>query len=292
MTPEPMSSSRLTSSGGLAFVLLWSTGYIAAAFALHGNGPYTLAVVRFAGSALLIGAWLLIARPASAMTRAALLHAAAAGVLLQAGFFGFTYAGLHAGVAPAVAGLITGLMPLTTAAGAAALLGERLTRGGIIGLAFGLVGVLFVIVPDLRASGSWLGYLCMLLALLSLSAGTLYQKRHASALDPRLALFMQLGASLIVMLPFAWQSEHLQLHPQAGSLLGIAWLILCNSCAGLLLYLWLLRHGGAARVSGLFYLVPPVTAVLAALVLGARFGWHDAAGFALAAAGVWLAQRG
>ncbi|WP_206370244.1 DMT family transporter [Solimonas marina] len=277
--------------GGLAFVVLWSTGYIAAAAALHGSGPYTLAVVRFAGSAALIGLWLLVQRAAPA-SRRALLHAAVAGVLLQAGFFGFTYAGLRTGVSPAVAGLITGLMPLTTAAGAALLLGERLKRGAALGLVLGLAGVLFVIVPDLRIAGSVLGYVFMLCALLALSAGTLYQKRHATTLDPRLALVVQLLASLVVLLPFAWHLERLQMHAQPWAIAGIVWIILCNSCAGLLLYLWLLRHGGAGRVSGLFYLVPPVTAVLAALLLGARFGWHDAVGFGLAAAGVWLGQRG
>ncbi len=221
-----------------------------------------------------------------------LAHAAIAGLLLQAGFFGFTYAALRVGVPAAAAGLITGLMPLTTALGAALLLGERLRREAALGLALGLAGVLLVVLPDLRAPGSVLGYGCMLLALLSLSGGTLYQKRHATALDPRLALLVQLLASLVVLLPFAVTLEGLRLRPGAALYAGVAWVILVNSCAGLLLYLWLLRHGGAARTAGLFYLVPPATALLAALALGARFGWHDALGFALAAAGVWLGQRG
>ncbi|MGH8444953.1 MAG: DMT family transporter, partial [Solimonas sp.] len=189
------------------------------------------------------------------------------------------------------AGLICGLMPLVTALGAALLLGEPLRRAAIAGFALGLAGVLLVVGPGLHA-GSLLGYGSMALALLSLSLGTLYQKRHASALDPRLALLAQLGASLLVMLPFAWGLEGLAVHPSAQMLGGTAWLILVNSCAGLLLYLWLLASGGAGRVASLFYLVPPVTAVFAALVLQARFGWHDALGFALAAGGVWLGQRG
>lgn len=290
MNQTPPTAPDTGIAGGLAFVVLWSTGYIAAAAALHGSGPFTLAVVRFGGSALLIGLWLLLRRAAPASSRA-LAHAAIAGVLLQAGFFGFTYAGLRAGVPAAAAGLITGLMPLTTAAGAALLLGESLHRNAVLGLGLGLAGVLFVVLPDLRATGPLLGYLSMGAALLSLSLGTLYQKRHATALDPRLALVVQLTASLCVLLPFAWRLEHLVLQLQPQVIAGIAWVILVNSCSGLLLYLWLLRHGAAGRVASLFYLVPPVTAVFAALVLHARFGWHDAAGFTLAAAGVWLGQR-
>jgi drug/metabolite transporter (DMT)-like permease len=277
--------------GGLAFVLLWSTGYISAAFALQGTGPYTLAILRFLGTALVIGAWvtaLRLPRPRGV----ALAHAAVGGVLLQSGFFGFAYAGMRAGVPPAAAGLIAGLMPLTTALGARVLLGERMNRGAMLGLGLGLAGVLLVVVPDLQAPGTRLGYGFMLLALLSLSLGTLYQKRHAGELDARVALIAQVMAAAAVVLPVAWWLEGfaLRLTPAAGG--GLAWVILVNSCSGLLLYLWLLKRGAAQRVSSVFFLVPPVTAALAALVLGARFSLTDAIGFALAAAGVWLGQRG
>lgn len=283
-------SASTNAVGGLLFVLLWSTGYIAAEFALAGSGSFTLAVLRFGGSALIIGLWLLLRR-APRPQRNDLRHAAVAGLLVQAGFFGFTYAGMRAGVSPAAAGLIAGLMPLTTALGAAALLREKLGRYSIPGFLLGLTGVLLVIFPKLSHEGSVLGYLLACCALLSLSGGTLYQKRHASHLDPRLSLLVQLLVSLCVLLPFAWSLERFAFHPSAPVIGGVLWAILINSCAGLLLYLWLIRNGAAGRVAGLFFLVPPVTAVLAALVLGADFGLRETAGFALAATGVWLGQR-
>lgn len=276
--------------GGLGFVLLWSTGYVAASFALHGSGAFTLAVLRFVGTASIIGAWLLFLH-LPRVRPAALMHAAIGGVLLQAGFFGFTYAGLRAGVPPAAAGLIAGLMPLTTALGAHLLLGERMNRGAVFGLLLGLAGVLLVVVPDLRAPSTQLGYLFVILALLSLSLGTLYQKRHAGELDSRVALVAQVVAAGLVVLPVAWFLEGLELHLSLRSAGGIAWVILVNSCAGLLLYLWLLQRGAAGRVASVFFLVPPVTAVLTALFLGATFTPYDGLGFALAAVGVWLGQR-
>lgn len=281
---------RADAAGGLAFVLLWSTGYIAAAFALSGAGPFTLAVLRFAGTVLLIGLWLAIRlpqRPAPGRLR----HAMAAGLMLQAGFFGFTYAGMRAGVPVAAAGLISGLMPLVTALIAAAALGEPLRRAAVLGLAVGLAGVLLVVVPDLQGPSTVLGYAFLLLALLSLSMGTVYQKRFVTNLDPRLSLVTQVMTAIIVLLPFAWSYERLAFRPTPPALAAIGWIVLVNSCSGLLLYLWLIARGAASRVSSLFYLVPPVTAVMAAVVLGARFTMFDAAGFGLAAAGVWLGQR-
>lgn len=289
IVPAPVASSQ-DSIGGLGFVLLWSTGYIAAVYALQGSGAYTLAVLRFLGTAMIIGAWVLTLRLPRARP-AALLHAAFGGLLLQSGFFGFTYAGLHAGVPAAAAGLIAGLMPLTTALGARVLLGERMNRGAVLGLVLGLAGVLLVVVPDLGAPGDAAGYFFVLLALLSLSLGTLYQKRHAGELDSRVALVAQVLAAAAVLLPVAWLREGLELHLSLASAGGVVWVILVNSCAGLLLYLWLLRRGAAGRVASVFFLVPPVTAVLAAGFLGATFTLQDGAGFGLAAAGVWLGQR-
>lgn len=290
MNAMGLSRQSADTLGGVAFVLLWSTGYIAAAYALRGSGAFTLAVLRFAGSALIIGSWLCL-RPAPRVALSSLRHAALGGVMLQAGFFGFMYAGLRSGVPAASAGLITGLMPLTTALGAALLLDERLHRQALFGLGFGLLGVLLVVIPKLEVRGSHWGYLAMAAALASLSLGTLYQKRHASGLDPRLALLMQLLASALVLLPFAWGLEGLQLRPSLFLWSGLAWAILINSCCGLLLYLWLLSRGAASRTASLFYLVPPVTALLAALTLGAQFSALDGLGFALAAFGVWLGQR-
>lgn len=281
---------RAHTAAGLAFVLLWSSGYIAAQFGLSGSGAFTLAVLRFLGSGAIIGVWLLL-QPARAADRSDLQRAAIAGALLQAGFFGFTYAGMRAGVPPAAAGLIAGLMPLTTALGAAALLGEKLGRHAASGFVLGLGGVLLVIGPRLVHPGSVPGYALMACALLSLSLGTLLQKRHASHIDPRLSLLVQLAVSLLMLLPFAWSLEGLRVQITTGFVGGLLWVILVNSCAGLLLYLWLLTHGAAGRVAGVFYLVPPVTAVLAAAVLGADFGLRETAGFALAALGVWLGQR-
>lgn len=275
---------------GLAFVLIWAAGYTAAAFALTGMGPFTLASLRFVGSALLIGGLALL-RSAPRPAPRLLAHAAIAGLMLQAGFFGFTYTGLRLGVPAAVAGLIAGLMPLTTALGAALLLGERLLPQAVLGLALGLAGVGLVIAPGLRGGGGALGYLSMAAALASLSLGTLYQKRHAADADPVWAMLCQLTVSALVILPFGWALERLAVHPSAPVLGGLAWVVLVNSAAGLLLYLALLARSGAARVASLFYLVPPASALFAALLLGAHFGLRELAGFALTVAGVWIGQR-
>ena len=146
--------------------------------------------------------------------------------------------------------------------------------------------------PALREPGNLPAYGLLVLALASLSGGTLYQKRFVVGIDPLLSLLMQLLAAMIVMLPLAIAVDGFEFHASTIAIAGLAWAILVNSCIGLLLYLVLLARGASGRVASLFYLVPPTTAVLAALVLHARFDGHDALGFALAACGVWLRMSG
>lgn len=275
---------------GLAFILIWSAGYIAASYGLTGMGPFTLATLRFVGSGLII-ALLVVLRQAPRPSLRLLLHATFAGVLLQAGFFGFTYEGLRLGAPPATAGLVVGLMPLTTALGATLLLGEPMLPRAMLGLALGLAGVLLVIAPGLRGGGALLGHICFALALASLSLGTLYQKRRVVGADPGWSMLAQLGISALIMLPPGLILEGLQVQVSAPAMAGLAWVILVNSAAGLLLYLVLLARSGAARVASLFYLVPPASALMAAVFLHAHFGVREGAGFALAATGVWLGQR-
>lgn len=276
-------------AGGLLFVLLWSSGYLGAHYALLGFAPFTATVLRFAGSALIIGLWVLAhKRPSFSLPD--LWPAALAGLFLQAGFFGFIYAAMATGATAAAAGLIAGLMPLSTAIGAAVFIGEPLGRYTLPGALIGLAGVGLVLGPMLDAPGTLLGLALAVCALLSLSGGTLLQRRQPTRLEPRLALLVQLLVALVVLLPFA-AFEGFAMQPSLPAVLGVLWVTLINSCCGLLLYLWLLRTGSARVVSGWFYLVPPITGVMAMAILGDRFGLWQWAGFGLAAVGVWLAQH-
>tara|TARA_R110000822_G_scaffold86989_6_gene202270 strand:- start:4839 stop:5753 length:915 start_codon:yes stop_codon:yes gene_type:complete len=289
MNAEMTAALKPATAGGLLFVLLWSSGYLGAHYALLGFAPFTATVLRFAGSALVIGLWVLVWKRPS-VSRPDLWRAALAGLFLQAGFFGFIYAAMATGASAAAAGLIAGLMPVTTALGAALFIGEPLGRNTLPGAVIGLGGVGLVLAPMRDTPGTLLGVTLAVCALLSLSGGTLLQRRHPTQLEPRLALLVQLLVALFVLLPFAAR-EGFAMQPSWPSVLGVLWVTLINSCCGLLLYLWLLRTGSAREVSGWFYLVPPITGVMAMVVLGDRFGLWQWAGFALAAAGVWLAQR-
>ena len=218
------------------------------------------------------------------------LHSAVVGVLSLGLQFGGIYLGVQWGAEIGVAALVVGAMPLVTAA-LAPWFGETVTARQGFGLALGLSGVLLVLADRLHVGGgSPAAYLLLGLGLLGISLGTLYQKRHASAVDARVGLAVQHAAATVVLLPLAIH-EGWRLDGSLALAASLGWLIAVNSVGGFGLLFVLLRHGAANRVAQLFFLIPPVTAVISYALLGERFTVLKLIGFAIAAAGVYLGTR-
>jgi drug/metabolite transporter (DMT)-like permease len=287
-----MQRERQANSAALAstaFVLLWSTGYIAGKFALAHAAAFNLLTVRFAGATLAFALLAVIARAAWPAWRAA-AHSAVVGVLSLALSFGGVYLGVEWGAEIGVAALVVGAMPLLTAA-IAPWFGECVSVRQWFGLAVGLGGVLLVLADRLHIGAALpSAYLMLVVGLIGISLGTLYQKRHASAIDPRAGLAIQHAAAALAVLPFALH-EGLRFDGSAALAASTAWLIVVNSVGGFGLLFLLLRRGAANRVAQLFFLIPPVTAVMSHVVLGEQFTLLKLLGFIVAAAGVYIGTR-
>jgi drug/metabolite transporter (DMT)-like permease len=280
------------SSLGMVFVVLWSSAWIAGKVGLPYAGPFTLLLIRFsvAGAVLLVAA---IASGAPWPARPAdWVHLAVAGALIQGLALGCAYFGLQLGVSAGVSGLINGLAPLLTALGAVPFLGERIGRRQWLGLSAGLIGVALVVVDRVSLGGaSWEGYAVTFAALVALACGTLYQKKYCSGMDLRTGSFIQVAvAGAVVFLP-ALRFEGLEVEWTGTLILASAWLSLVNSIGAFTLLYVLLRKGEASRVSALFYLVPPITAIMGFVAFHETLGPAALAGFAITVGGVYLGTR-
>ncbi|MNT47671.1 EamA-like transporter family protein [compost metagenome] len=102
---------------------------------------------------------------------------------------------------------------------------------------------------------------------------------------------MQYGVGLAVTAPLAFLLEPMHIE-WTGALLGsLAYLVVGNSLVAITLLLTMIRHGEASRVSALFFLVPPCTAVIALLILREPIPPLAWPGMALAALGILLVTR-
>lgn len=273
----------------LFFVFLWSSGFIVAKFGLPYAPPLTFIVLRFLGVlAILLPVVLLLRAP---WPRGRIGHIALAGVLLQAGYLAGVWCAIKLGMPAGLSALIVGMQPILTAM-AAPLVGERVSARQWLGLAFGIAGVALVVAAKIALVGlGWPAIALCVMALLSITAGTLYQKRYCAQFDLRVGTVIQFSASLLVVLPFAIILEGMgadfaavQWTPQfIGALL---WAVLAVSIAAIFLLFALIRRSDATQVSSLMYLTPPTTAVMAWLMFGEAFNILGIAGMVLAVTGV------
>ncbi|MEV4740487.1 DMT family transporter [Streptomyces sp. NPDC049555] len=274
-----------------ALVVVWSSGFISGKLGLRHAAPYTFAALRFAIAGLVLLAIALARRDRLPRGRQ-LLHLCVAGALVQAVQFSSIYVGMDLGVPSGLAALIIALYPLTASLLAVPVLGERVTAGQYLGLVLGLGGVALAVAEGIHVSGGYLlGLGFLVLGLLGISVGTVYQKRFCGRMEPVGGNAVQLLAASLVALVPALAYEGWDVDFTAGYAPVLLWSALINSILGVGLLYHLLQRHGTSQVSSLFYLVPMSTAVLGALVLGQHLGPLTLGGLVLATAGTLLANR-
>ena len=274
----------------VVFVLIWSTGFIVARFGMPHAPPMKFLALRYMFSVVCFAAWAYFAHAALPRDRTQYLHLAVTGILMHAGYLGGVWAAVKMGMGAGLTALLVGLQPVLTAIWVS-------SRGGAVaarqwaGLALGFGGLALVVWQKLGVGEiSAANLVAATIALFSITAGTLYQKRYLAPCDVRTASLVQLAAAFAVTLPLAlMEAEAIDWH---GEMIGaMAWSVLALTLGGSSLLYLLIQRGAATAVTSLLYLVPPCTAVMAAILFGEPIGVFTVAGMALTAAGVSLVVR-
>jgi len=273
------------------FVLLWSSGFIGARLGLPYIEPLGFLSIRCAGAVALL-AMLAFLSGAPLPRPREVPHIAVAGVLIHAGCLGGVFVAIKHGLPTGIAALVMGLQPILTALAANPLLGERTPRRQWIGLALGLIGVAMAVGHKVAGGVTIVSTLLPIsVALISITAGTLYQKRFCAHFDLRTGSAIQFAASLLVTAPLALAFERLPAIWTPQLLFALAWLVVVVSIGAISLLNVMIRQGSAVSVASVFYLTPPTTAILAWWLFGEKLPALAVSGLLLAAAGVALARR-
>jgi drug/metabolite transporter (DMT)-like permease len=274
------------------FVLIWSTGFIVARYGLPHAPPLSFLVFRYLFSILCFGIWIGIARPLWPAERSQWWHLAVTGLLMHGGYLGGVWVAMAHGMGSGLAALIVGVQPVLTAVWLSHMGQKSVSKQQWLGLLLGFLGLVLVVWRKLMAGTevSWFTLTAISLALLSITAGTLYQKRFLKATDVRTASVVQLIAALLLTLPLSFletQAMDWNMHLMGA----MAWAVLALSLgASSLLYL-LIQRGAATSVTSLFYLVPPSTALMAWLLFDELITPITLLGTLLTAVGVALVVR-
>ncbi len=276
----------------LIFALTWSTGNIFTKLGIPYVEPLTFLALRFSFATLILVAVAWIARAPWPRSLGEAGHIVAAGFLFHAGYLWSVFVAIDEGVATGTLALMAGLQPLLTALMAGRALGERVGVRQWAGLALGLVGVAMVVWRKVEiAEGTDLGMVLGMTGMISLTAGAIYQKRFCANVDLRTGTALQQGTNAMATLGLVLLLETRTIEWTGELALSIAWLVIVLTVGAYNLLYYLLRFGQASRVASLFYLTPPVTAVMGYFMFGEIMGGPALIGMAVAVLGFALASR-
>lgn len=275
----------------LIFVLLWSSAFISGKIIVEDASAFAALGFRFV--LVMAGFWAvgMLWRERFAVTGSQAVYCIGTGVLFHGFYLGGVFYAQSQGMSAGLSALIVSLQPVLTAACAGPLLGEYLNKWGWLGIAFGFCGAVLVIGFDIGGDVPLIAFIAVVISLLAVSAGTLWTKAVPSDVPLTVSnSYQALGASLFHGIMMLWAEEpFISFTPAFIAAMG--WQILAVSFGAFTILMILIKSGSASQTATLFFLVPPVSAVMAWMVLGETLSAQDITGFCLASFGVYLATR-
>lgn len=274
------------------FVFLWSTGFIGAKYGLPYAEPLSFLLTRYGFVIGLMTVIALATRAPWPKVPMQWVHIGVSGLLVHAVYLGGVFIAIKHGLPAGVTALVVGMQPLLTAFGAGWLLGEKIDGRQWAGLALGFVGVAMVVSGKFGEATN-LGPMLTpaIIALLGITAGTLYQKRFCAKFDLRTGSVIQFVPSAIATAIAVVLFEDYRIEWTGQFSFALGWLVLVLSIGAISLLNLLIRSGSAVNVASLFYLTPPMTALIAFVIFGENLTLTATIGMLLAVSGVYLVAR-
>jgi drug/metabolite transporter (DMT)-like permease len=272
------------------FVVLWSTGFVGTKYVIHNADPLTYLAIRMAVVVVLMAIICAIVRPTWPNGRE-VGHSIVAGILVHGFYLGGTAVAISLSIPAGLSALIPGLQPILMSTIANRWLGERVAPLQWGGLLLGLAGVALILHDRPMGGQAGWGWIASVVSLVSITLGTLYQRRYCSHIDWRSGNLVQYVAVTVVFTVAAFLFEDRVVHWTSEFILALGWLAVVLSIGSIGLLYWLIRHQAATSVASLFYLVPAVTSLMAFFLFDERLDAVAIAGMAACAAAVVLVNR-
>ena len=277
----------------LVFIFLWSSAFLAAKVGVQFSTPFAMLLLRFLLVSLVFAAMLPFARtwrrgelPRPELSVIGLT--AIVGVALHGVYLGSVFFAISVGLSAGISALIVSMQPLLASVLAIFLLNERLRPVQSAGLLTGIAGVFIVLLPKMGGGMPPLGLFSVCCGLVAVTGGTLLQKRIGDKIDLLAGNLVQAMAASAFLAVICLTVETPQVSWEVPFFLALAWQVIMVSAGAYVILMLLIKRDSMAAVSSLMFLVPPVTAVIAAAGFGEPLTLAGIIGFCLSSAGVYL----
>jgi len=274
-----------------AVTFFYALGYPIGTLSVNAMTPMAVLAFRFGLAAIILGGWAWIARVTWPTPRK-LGHVAVTGLLMQAVQFCALYLAVQHGAPAVLCAVIVAMNPVATALLAATFLRDRLNLRRVLALLLGVAAVFAASASRLIAEkGVDPAVVLLLVALIGLAAGGVYQQRFCADVDFRASTAIQNAVAFLPAVVFVF-TTHFAVHDATKAVFAVAGVVLLNATLGVSLYVRAINLHGAAAVSMLFCVIPAVAGVLSWLILGQGVDVGTGIGLLLGALACWLNVTG
>jgi drug/metabolite transporter (DMT)-like permease len=284
---------KLVGAAPWIFILIWSSGFVVAKYGFEDADSLFFLAIRLLLAAVILFVLTAALRQPLRLSRTDLRASLAIGIALHGFYLAGVWYAIELGAPAGLSSVITSMQPIVVSLLAVRLLNEPLTRRQLAGLIFGLLGVFLVVLPKLSNTDGFTSksLLFLILALAGSTVATLLQKKIGHSIPLMIGTTYQFAIAGLGLLLISIGRGRTRFEITHTSFWTMAWAVLVTSIAAVLLLLWLLNRGSAAKVSSLLYLVPPMAVLQAFLLFGETVTPLGVIGIVMTALGVALVIR-
>ena len=273
------------------FVVLWSSAFVTTKPIIDNSDPFSALAFRFFIVALGFFLFSLYAKQKILTDHKNLLQSFISGILFHGVYLGGVFYSVSIGMPTGIAALIVTLQPILTNALAGKFLGEKISFKQWIGVILGFTGAALVLGFDIGSSLPVFGVIASFIALLAITASTLWQKKISNNLPLSVSNMYQAvgGCFFHIIIILIFSDFYINFTPTF--LIAMSHQIFLVSFGAFTILMFLIKNNSASKTVSIFFLIPPTTAIMAWLFLNETLNNFDLIGFVVATLGVYIATR-
>jgi len=273
------------------FIILWSSAFVTTKPIIDNSDPFAALTFRFFFVALGFLIFSVYKKKKILITKKNMIQSIFSGILFHGVYLGGVFYSVSVGMPTGIAALIVTLQPILTNALAGKFLKENVSFKQWVGVILGFMGAALVLGFDIGSSLPIIGVISSFMALIAITASTLWQKKISNDLPLSVSnMYQALGGCLFhIMIIFLFTNPYINF--TSTFFIAMSHQIFLVSFGAFTILMFLIKNNSASKTVSIFFLIPPTTAVMAWLFLNEALTNLDLIGFVVATFGVYIATR-
>ena len=273
------------------FIILWSSAFITTKPIVDNSDPFSALAFRFFIVTLGFYIFSLYLKQSIIINKKNLIESVFSGVLFHGLYLGGVFYSISIGMPTGIAALIVTLQPVLTNILSGPILNEKITIKQWIGVFLGFVGASLVLGLDIGSDIPLLGLIATIIALLSITASTIWQKKLSKNLPLSVSNFYQAfgGCLFHILVIIFFAKPYINLNKTF--LIAMSHQIFLVSFGAFTILMFLIKKNSASKTVSVFFLIPATSALMAWFFLNENLTNLDIIGFMITSIGVYIATR-